>query len=66
MSTDLDQLDRGLLLSLTGAETNPWEKKHWNLTAQMSISDQSPDFAATLKFAADHPEPRKPFTRLGY
>ena len=64
MSTELDKLDRGLLLSLTGAETNPWEKKHWNLTAQLLVEDQAPQFAATLKFAADHPN-QQPTTRCG-
>ena len=62
MSTDLDQLDRGLLLSLTGAETNPWEKRNFNLTAQLIVADQAPAFAETLKFAADHPN-QQPTTR---
>lgn len=64
MSTDLDKLDRGLLLSLTGSEENPWEKRHFNLTAQLIVADQAPEFAATLKFAADHPNPQ-PTTRCG-
>lgn len=60
----MDELDRGLLLSLTGSEQNPWTKKHWNLTAQMMVVDQAPDFAETLKFQADHPNPQ-PTTRCG-
>ena len=62
--TDLDKLDRGLLLSLTGAETNPWEKRHWNLTSQLLVADQAPQFAEQLKFIADHPNPQ-PTTRCG-
>lgn len=66
MSTDLDKLDRGFLQQLTGSEQNPWAKGSWNLTSQLLVADQSPEFAQTLRFMADHPEPRKPFTRLGY
>lgn len=61
---DLDKLDRGLLLSLTGAEVNPFEKRHWNLTAQLIVEDQAPEFASLLKFAADHPN-QQPTTRCG-
>ena len=64
MSTDIDQLDRGLLLLMTGGEQNPWAKGSWNLTRQLLVADQSPEFAATLKFAADHPNPQ-PTTRCG-
>ena len=62
---DLDKLDRGLLLSLTGAEVNPFEKRHWNLTRQLMVADQAPDFATQLKFMADHPELTRPTTKLG-
>ena len=61
----MDELDRGLLLSLTGSTANPWKPEHWNLTAQLLVDDLAPAFARTLKNEADHHEPRKPFTRLG-
>ena len=65
MSTNqLDSLDRGLLLSLTGSEENPWMKRSFNLTRQLQVQDQAPEFAATLKFAADHPN-QQPTTRCG-
>ena len=60
----MDELDKGLLLSLTGADVNPWTKSGWNLTRQLLVADQSPDFALQLKFQADHPEAR-PTTKLG-
>ena len=60
----MDTLDQGLLKSLTGDEHNPWTKNHWNLTRQLLVADQAPDFALQLKFQADHPEAR-PTTKLG-
>ncbi len=60
----MDTLDLGLLKSLTGVETNPWAKSSWNLTRQLLVADQAPDFATQLKFMADHPEAR-PTTKLG-
>lgn len=62
--SDLDKLDRGLLLSLTGSERNPWEKRHFNLTAQLIVADQAPDFAEALRIAARNPI-TGPTTKLG-
>lgn len=64
MTAKLDDLDRNLLVKLTGAESNPFSKTHWNLTAQLIVEDQAPQFASLLKFAADHPNPQ-PTTRCG-
>ena len=61
----MDTLDLGLLKSLTGSEHNPWTKNHWNLTRQLLVADQAPDFALQLKFQADHPELTRPTTKLG-
>ena len=60
----VDELDKGLLRSLTGSERNPFEKRHFNLTAQLLVADQSPEFAATLRRLADNPNPH-PTTRCG-
>lgn len=60
----VDELDKGLLRSLTGSERNPFEKRHFNLTAQLIVADQAPQFAEQLKFIADHPNPQ-PTTRCG-
>ena len=64
MSTELDQLDKGLLQSLTGADVNPWTKSGWNLTRQLLVVDQAPDFARELQIQARNPIPQ-PTTRLG-
>lgn len=65
MSTNqLDSLDRGLLQLLTGSERNPWEKRHFNLTAQLIVADQAPEFAEALRIAASNPIPQ-PTTKLG-
>jgi len=60
----VDELDKGLLLKLTGSEQNPFEKRNFNLTSQLIIADQSPEFAATLRRLADNPNP-PPTTRCG-
>ena len=60
----MDELDKGLLRSLTGSERNPFEKRHFNLTAQLLVADQSPEFAATLRRLADNPNP-PPTAKLG-
>ena len=60
----VDELDRGLLQSIAGVGENPLEKRHYNLTAQLLVADQSPEFAATLRRLADNPNP-PPTTRLG-
>ena len=60
----MDTLDLGLLKSLTGDEHNPWQKQHWNLTRQLLVVDQAPDFARELQIQARNPIPQ-PTTRLG-
>ena len=39
-------------------------KRYYNLTAQLLVADQSPEFAATLRRLADNPNP-PPTAKLG-
>lgn len=63
--TDQEQAD---LQRITGAETNPFKKEHWNLTHQLKIKDESPSLAGSLEYEAHHPEEAAKLsrTKLGY